>query len=57
MTPQTEWLRLCAALIDQPVIPLSDEEMREFKRSVAQADRDATWRLHNPPQRDLFHRG
>ena len=37
--------------------PLSDGEQMEFNRSCLQATNDATWRLHNPPQKDLFSRG
>ena len=52
-----EWIEHCLALIDSPVQPLSDGERREFDRSCNQATADAEWRIHNPPQTDLFHRG
>lgn len=41
---------------DEPQ-PMTADEGRAFGCSCLQAEKDATWRLHNPPQKDLFHRG
>lgn len=58
MTPESEWLRICTALLERPTPnPLSDEEWRSFNRSVNQEVANAEWRRLNPPQKDLFSRG
>lgn len=50
-------LEAAFACVFGEVPPITDEEVQRHDAAANQATAQSEWRLHNPPQKDLFSRG